>query len=104
MRSAPLTCKSPFDARILMLYKGIGKSPLCFEFGVKICPLSLYYVRRLPYTKTHFSCNEKCWSCYTRRVQGAGKNLQSEFLGSPLGELSSVSETKGGFSKLFISL
>ena len=22
----------------------------------------------LRYTKTHFSCNEKCWSCYTRRV------------------------------------
>ena len=36
--------------------------------------------------------------------KGAGKNLQSNFLGSPLGELSSVSETKGGFSKLFISL
>ena len=32
--------------------------------------------------------------------KGAGKNLQSEFLGSSLGELSSVSETKGGFSKL----
>ena len=27
------------------------------------------------YTKTHFSCNEKCWSCYTRRVQGAGKKV-----------------------------
>ena len=67
---------------------------------LKFAPLSPHYVRHLPYTKTHFSCNEKCWSCYTRRVQGAGKNLQSEFLGSPLGELSSVSETKGGFSKL----
>lgn len=33
-------------------------------------------------------------------TKGAGKNLQSEFLGSTLGELSSVSETKGGFSKL----
>ena len=36
-------------------------------------PLPPRYARHLRYTKTHFSCNEKCWSCYTRRVQGAGK-------------------------------
>ena len=38
-------------------------------------PLPPHFVRHLRYTKTHFSCNEKCWSCYTRRVQGAGKKV-----------------------------
>ncbi len=39
-------------------------------------PLPPHFVRHLRYTKTHFSCNEKCWSCYTRRVQGAGKKTE----------------------------
>ena len=56
------------------------ESPLCFEFGVKICPFRLTMFGTFP--------------------KGAGKNLRLKFLGSPLGELSSVSETKGGFSKL----
>ena len=55
-----------------------GNSPCLPEERLVFLPKVLAAYTTLPsarkarshlrYTKNHFSCNEKCWSCYTRRV------------------------------------
>ena len=45
----------------------LGKN-IAYDFDAQPFRLLAKARSHLRYTKTHFSCNEKCWSCYTRRV------------------------------------